>query len=103
MPAPVGLGKRPNIFVAFGSMRPAGIWFKAQAPAPMLATPKLAVVTGQAPVPKVALRGSRTKPVEAATIPVTGSGVPAVVGRVVAGSRIVPTPIKRPRASALAA
>src|ERR1700730_5587000 len=88
----VGDGYRFKTLIAFGSSRPAGRMFSPEGP-----NVKLVVLAAQVP------KGSRTKPVLAATKPETGSAAPAVTGRVVAGSKMVPTGINRPNASARAA
>src|SRR5579885_1048483 len=82
--------------MALVSRRPTGIWFKLQAAT--FVPVKFDVLTGQVPVPN-APKGSRTKPDEAAVRPVTGSTWPAVTGRVVPGSRMVPVGRMRPSAS----
>src|SRR6267143_7023494 len=87
----VGVGYRFSKLMALASKRPAGRWFRLQA-----ASVKVVVLAAQVP------NGSRTKPVEVAAIPDTGSTTPTVTGRVVAGSRMVPTGIDRPKASGLA-
>src|SRR5689334_128052 len=73
MPGTVGPGYRFNSFIALGSSRLAGILLPGN--------------------------GSRTEPLAAAMSPVTGSARPLVTARVVAGSRIVPVGITRPRLS----
>src|SRR5260370_1500626 len=87
----VGVGNRFRSLRALASKRPAGRWFRLQRE-----RVKLVVLGAQVP------KGSRTKPVDAAAIPDTGSTTPVVTGRVVAGSRMVPTGIERPKASGLA-
>src|SRR6267143_5179142 len=72
----VGAGYRFSSLMALASKRPAGSWFRPQA-----ASVKFAVLAGQVP------KGSRTNPELAAVRPDTGSVVPAVTARVVAGSR----------------
>ena len=74
--------------MALGSKRPAGIKFKPHAA-------RVNDVVDGAQVPN----GSRTKPVAVAGKPETGSTTPVVTARVVAGSKTVPTGIKRPRSS----
>src|SRR5581483_2583907 len=85
--------------MAFGSSRPPGSWFRPQP------TRVKAVVLGPH-VPK----GSRTKPTGVPAVtpmphagpgsPLTGSLTPQPTGRVVAGSKIVPTGMDLPNASA---
>src|SRR5437762_14350993 len=74
--------------MAFGSNRPTGMWLRLQAPAE-----KVVVEGEQVP------NGSRTKPVVVATLPDTGSTVPATTVRVVARPNAVPSGDCRPTAS----
>src|SRR5882762_587179 len=74
--------------MAFGSNRPAGRWLVTQVP----------TVKSVVPGPQV-LNGSRTNPLDAAVNPDTLSTAPAVTGRVVVGSKMVPMNTVRPRGS----
>ena len=107
IPGLVGAGNRFRSFMALLSNRVGSMWFRKQF---AVCPEKFVVLKGHPAVPKafapavgLKLKGSRTKPVFAAIRPVTGSATPAVTGRVVAGSRMVPVAIVRPRSSVLVA
>src|SRR6267142_2930007 len=96
MPALVGCGYRFSSLIAFASKRPLAA-AAARLFRPQVASVNVVVLAGQVP------KGSRTKPVFNAVIPDVVSTTPAVAARVVAGSRMVPTGIDRPRLSVLGA
>src|SRR6516162_10196660 len=83
--------------MAFGSRRLAGIWFSWQAPRPT----KFTVFAGHPEDPKTptGTKGLRANPPLAAVSPVDGSTWPAVIARVVAGSKTVPRGNERPKPS----